>query len=368
MKQTLLGKFLRNAVSNLRALPPSLWRKQLSSEVFPTQGDQAQKIAGRASALVALAGRHLDPDATDVDTSLTIDNVAVDLQITSEDLRTGLRNIRGAIESGGGSNRVNTPDPSVPQDAGVAAFFDVDNTLIKGASILLFARGLATRKYFSPSEIAGFIWMQAKFRLRGKESAGDIASGREQALQLVAGHSEAEIIQLGEEIWANNIADRVFPGTRQLADEHISAGHEVWLVTATPVQLAQIIARELGFTGALGTVAEVVDGKFTGRMVGDILHGEGKKHAVLALAATEGLDIARCTAYSDSVNDLPMLSLVGKAVAVNPDRELRKAAEDRGWEVREWRRSRRAINKGIRTGRGALRSGWSLWESRWESR
>jgi len=109
------------------------------------------------------------------------------------------------------------------------------------------------------------------------------------------------------------------------------------------VQLAQVLARRFGFTGALGTVAEVKDGKFTGRLVGDILHGPGKKHAVAALATIEGLDLSRCTAYSDSANDVPMLSMVGTAVAINPDRKLRTIASEHGWLVRDYRSVRRAI-------------------------
>src|SRR4051812_49794619 len=97
------------------------------------------------------------------------------------------------------------------------------------------------------------------------------------------------------------------------------AGRGFGRVPATPVELARIIAHRLGLTGALGTVAEVVDGRFTGRLVGEMMHGESKAQAVRALADREGLDLARCTAYSDSTNDLPMLSLVGTAVAVNPD-------------------------------------------------
>ena len=92
---------------------------------------------------------------------------------------------------------------------------------------------------------------------------------------------------------------------------HLAAGQQVWLVSATPVQIGQALAEALGFTGALGTVAEEDDGKFTGRLVGDILHGPGKKHAVAALAALQQLDLSQCTAYSDSINDLPMLEMVG---------------------------------------------------------
>ncbi len=116
---------------------------------------------------------------------------------------------------------------------------------------------------------------------------------------------------VGEEIYDEIIADKIWPGTRALAQMHLDAGQQVWLVTATPYELAATIAKRLGLTGALGTVAESVDGVFTGRLVGDILHGTGKAHAVRSLAIREGLNLRRCTAYSDSFNDVPMLSLVG---------------------------------------------------------
>src|SRR3712207_8348499 len=72
------------------------------------------------------------------------------------------------------------------------------------------------------------------------------------------------------------MADRIWAGTRVLAQQHLDAGQRVWLVTATPVELASIIAHRLGLTGALGTVAEVVDGHYTGRLVGELMHGEAK--------------------------------------------------------------------------------------------
>ena len=98
-------------------------------------------------------------------------------------------------------------------------------------------------------------------------------------------------MSLGEEIYDEIIADKIWPGTRALAQMHLDAGQQVWLVTATPYELAATIAKRLGLTGALGTVAESVDGVFTGRLVGDILHGAGKAHAVRSLAIREGLNL-----------------------------------------------------------------------------
>nr|WP_249044529.1 HAD-IB family hydrolase [Crossiella equi] len=236
---------------------------------------------------------------------------------------------------------------SVPQDLTAAAFFDVDNTMMMGASIFHFARGLAARKYFASSDLVGFAWKQLKFRVGGKESPEGIRSSREQALSFVAGRQVSELVTLGEEIYDELMADRIWAGTRALAQMHLDAGQRVWLVTATPVELATIIARRLGLTGALGTVSEHENGVYTGRLVGDLLHGPAKAHAVRALAAREGLDLRRCTAYSDSSNDVPMLSVVGTSVAINPDQRLRDIARARSWEVRDFRTGRKAIKIGV---------------------
>jgi HAD superfamily hydrolase (TIGR01490 family) len=248
--------------------------------------------------------------------------------------------------------------PLVP-DASAAAFFDVDNTLMRGASIYHFARGLAARKMFGPRDMAAMVWGQLAFRLRGAENAGHIDAARQAALAFVAGHRVEDIVRLGEEIYDDTMADRIWAGARQLVQQHLDAGQRVWLVTATPVELANILARRLGLTGALGTVAESVDGIYTGRLVGGLLHGEAKAAAIQALAEREGLDLARSSAYSDSANDLPMLSLVGHPSAVNPDPELRAAAIERGWPMHDFRAGRRAtlVALPVAAGAGALAGG-----------
>ena len=250
------------------------------------------------------------------------------------------------------------PPPAVTPDPTAAAFFDVDNTMMMGASLFWFARGLASRKYFTTRDMAGFVWLQAKFRIAGSEgSPDDVRAIRENALAFVAGRAVEEIVQASGEIYDELMADRIWSGTRALAQQHLDAGQRVWLVTATPIELAGIIAHRLGLTGALGTVSEIVDGKYTGRLVGEMMHGEAKAEAVLALAEREGLDLARCTAYSDSSNDLPMLSLTGTAVAVNPDTELRSVARARGWAIRDFRTGRKAAKIGVPTVAAAALSG-----------
>ncbi|QLQ38088.1 HAD family hydrolase [Micromonospora robiginosa] len=229
-----------------------------------------------------------------------------------------------------------TPDPTA------AAFFDVDNTMMQGASIYWFARGLAARNYFTAGDLARFAWQQARFRLLATEHVGTMSQAKEAALAFVQGWRVDDVERLTEEIFDELMAPRIWAGTRRLAQRHLDAGERVWLVSAAPVEIGRVIAARLGLTGAIGTVAEVVDDAYTGRLVGDLMHGPAKAEAVTQLAAVEGLDLARCAAYSDSANDLPMLSAVGRAVAVNPDPALLRRARERGWDVRDFRTGRRA--------------------------
>ncbi|MGZ4437376.1 MAG: HAD family hydrolase [Nocardioides sp.] len=234
-----------------------------------------------------------------------------------------------------------------PPDPSAAAFFDVDNTVMQGASIFHLAKGLHRRHFFTTRDILGAAWKQAYFRVVGVEDPEHVAEARASALNFIKGHAVSELETLGEEIFDEAMAHRIWPGTRALAQQHLDQGQRVWLVTAAPIEIATIIARRLGLTGALGTVSEHVDGVYTGRLVGEMLHGPAKGEAVKALAEREGLDLSRCSAYSDSYNDLPMLSLVGDPCVINPDARLREHARAAGWRIRDYRTGRKAARAGL---------------------
>jgi HAD superfamily hydrolase (TIGR01490 family) len=246
--------------------------------------------------------------------------------------RYRLAGVASAAAGGLGASQERSTDPTA------AAFFDVDNTIMRGASMFHFAVGLARHNFFSGRELLGFGVKQMKFVLSGSEDLEDVASATEAALSFVEGRRVDELVRLGEEIFDEIMVDKLIPGSLALAQGHLDAGQQVWLVTATPVELATTIARRLGLTGALGTVAEVKNGVYTGRLNGPPLHGLAKAEAVRALAVTESLDLSRCSAYSDSSNDIPMLSLVGNPCAVNPDAALRAHAKDNDWKIRDFRR------------------------------
>lgn len=246
-----------------------------------------------------------------------------------------------AADSPAQSEALIKPDPRA------AAFFDLDNTVIQGASLFHLAKGLYRRDFFPTRLIFKGLWLQAYFRVVGRENPEHIAEARNATLGFIAGHSVQELEEVGDEIYEESIASRIWPGTRAIAQLHLDVGQQVWLVTAAPVEVASIIAQRLGLTGALGTTAEHVDGIYTGRLKGELLHGPAKAEAVRALARDHGLDLSHCFAYSDSFNDLPMLSLVGHPCAINPDGRLQDHAESLGWQVRDYRTGRRAVRLGL---------------------
>lgn len=226
------------------------------------------------------------------------------------------------------------------QAAASAAFFDVDNTLVRGASVYLVAKGLHSRGLVGTWPILRGLWYQVGYRLAG-ERRRHLTVARESLLATIAGLTVGEVRRVTDEIYDELIADRLWPGTVSVAQRHLAAGEQVWLVTAAPVEVARVIAERLGFTGALGTRAEHVDDVYTGRLVGDLLHGPAKADAVRELATARGLDLTRCHGYSDSRNDLPLLGAVGHPCAVNPDRALLRHARRAGWPVRDFRSLRR---------------------------
>lgn len=242
--------------------------------------------------------------------------------------------------------RVSDPDAPTPGATSVAAFFDVDNTIIRGASPFHMARGLHARGYFRWRDLVRFAFEAAKYQLFG-ETQNQMDELRKNAGAIVRGWSVAEMAAIGEEVWDEVLATRVYPGTKAIIDDHLARGHQVWLVSASPVEIPRLIARKMGATGALGTVGEHVDGHYTGKFVGGLMHGPRKGEALRELAAESGLDLARCYAYGDSANDVHMLDAVGHPCAINPDSKLQRLAKERGWPMKEFRKRRKNGRRGI---------------------
>jgi HAD superfamily hydrolase (TIGR01490 family) len=228
-----------------------------------------------------------------------------------------------------------------------AAFFDLDKTLIPGSSLFLLARGAYSRDYYRVRDLLRVGVRQFMFRLNG-ESAKGVEATREQTLAFVAGRPVADLEEMGREIAEERILPRVYEGITKVIEQHRLHGDLTYLCTASPIELADLIASSLDMTGALGTEAEVANGRYTGKLgPHGILHGPAKAEAVSALAASSDIDLHECYAYSDSINDLPLLELVGHPIAVNPDHDLKRVARERGWPVYELRTRRPLLLFGI---------------------
>ena len=214
----------------------------------------------------------------------------------------------------------------------IVAFFDVDNTLLHGASAFHVSRAAWKRGHVGVRDLLTFGWQQLRFVTVG-ENVKHFASAQERALGLAKGLPADELTNLADDVYEREIESRLWPETVELAREHLRKGHEVWLITAAPVDIAAVISRRLGLTGALGTMLRSEGGKLTGEFDGPVLHGTLKAAAAGELAASLGADLADCWAYSDSRNDIPLLELVGNRVVVNPDATLAAHARTLGWPI-----------------------------------
>ena len=219
----------------------------------------------------------------------------------------------------------------------VAAFFDVDNTLVCGSTSILFGKVAFTGGSIKRRDIWRFMWEHVMYMRRGEKNS-KMADFKDRALMLTKGHSVEELQGLIDQVYRDEIKPRLWPRSLERLKHHLEQGHEVWLVSAAPVELAQAIADDLGATGALGTIVGHDGNVLTGELVGAPLHGKAKRRAIKALAKDRGISLRKSWAYSDSVNDLPMLSAVGNQVAVNPDQQLRRYAVAAGWEILRQRR------------------------------
>jgi HAD superfamily hydrolase (TIGR01490 family) len=220
------------------------------------------------------------------------------------------------------------------------AFFDVDNTLTRGSTLYFLGKGMYERGFFTKRDIGAWVLANIRFRMTGTEKSEVIARFQKSATDFIAGHKVDEIRKIGEEIYTEFVSPSLWEGTMAIAQRHLNAGDEVWLVTASPQDFAELIAEKLGFTGALGTQAETKDGKYTGNLIGPLLHGKEKASAVIELTNERNINIKDCFAYSDSHNDLPLLNTVGHPNAINPDAKLRIISFSSGWPVHDFRRLR----------------------------
>jgi HAD superfamily hydrolase (TIGR01490 family) len=216
-----------------------------------------------------------------------------------------------------------------------AAFFDLDRTLLRRSSALALAGPFRRRGLISRRALMRAALWQALFVARGA-SGEAVRRAAEEGLVVLRGMTPAELQELVADALGPVLRPLVYREPVELAAGHRERGEPVYIVSAALQEIVDALARDLRFDGAIGTVAEVADGVYTGRTL-HARHAAGKAEAVRELAEREALDLSASTAYSDSHTDLPFLEAVGNPVAVNPDRRLRSIAAERGWPVLRFR-------------------------------
>lgn len=227
--------------------------------------------------------------------------------------------------------------------ANAAAFFDLDRTLISGASVFPFGMEAWRQGMATSSDVAKWTLSALSFLIAGDKGSGASIDIRSEFLARVEGTAVADLDLIGQAILPR-LVSRVRPESRKLVTMHHEAGRDTWIVSASPQRIVEPLAASLGMTGAIGTEGKVVEGRFTGELDGPFIYGPGKAQAIEKLAADRGYDLDLSYAYSDSISDLPMMELVGHPVAVNPDSELDSVAHERGWPIVIFaRKTKRAV-------------------------
>ena len=237
------------------------------------------------------------------------------------------------------------------------AFFDLDKTLLPGSSLFPLAREMYRQGFFDLKDILRLGTDQLLFRIVGTEAEGPMERARAASLEAIRGRATEEVIAVGQAVAREELLPRLYPQAVELLSRHKRAGREVYICSSSPEDYLKLLAEELDIDGVVGTRARVVEGRYTGELDGPMTHGPEKAHRVAELAAGRGIDLERSFAYSDSVNDLPLLELVGNPVAMNPDRRLAIHARRHGWVIQDFRVARRRTLIGSAVGAGVAAAG-----------
>jgi HAD superfamily hydrolase (TIGR01490 family) len=219
----------------------------------------------------------------------------------------------------------------------IAAFFDLDKTIIAKSSVLAFGKPLYKEGLLSRRAIAKSLYAQVVYMLVGADEE-KMEKLRVAMSAMTRGWNRDHVAEIVRETLTDVIEPIIYAEALELFDEHHAAGHRIVIISSSPLEVVGPLAEFLGADDAIGTRAAVdADGNYTGDLE-FYAYGEFKADAIRELAAREEIDLDASYAYSDSVTDLPMLALVGNPVAVNPDKDLAREANEREWEIRVFAR------------------------------
>jgi HAD superfamily hydrolase (TIGR01490 family) len=218
-----------------------------------------------------------------------------------------------------------------------AAFFDLDKTIISRSSSLALSRPLYRAGMVSRAQLLRGAYAQLVYLMVGADEQ-KMERLKEGMLSLTKGWDRNQVEQLVRDVIFDVIDPYVYQEALDLMALHRSEGRRVYIVSSSPEEVVRPLARHFGVSGVIATRAQVdEEDHYTGELA-FYAYGAQKAEAIQSLAERAGIDLSHSYAYSDSITDLPMLGAVGNPVAVNPDKELRREAEERGWQIRNFRR------------------------------
>ncbi len=215
----------------------------------------------------------------------------------------------------------------------VAAFFDVDGTLIAKNSGPLYMKFLRQRGEIRRRDALRTLYFYVRYRL----NLLDIERAVERSSAWIQGRLESDIAANCRLWYRDMVRQYLQPEMVRRVRVHREQGHVVAILSSTTNYLADPLAEELGIDHLLVSRLVVRDGRFTGEAHKPICYGDGKLYWARRFAAEHDVNLAESFFYTDSVTDVPMLEIVGHPQVVNPDALLRRIARQRGWEVLQLR-------------------------------
>jgi HAD superfamily hydrolase (TIGR01490 family) len=216
--------------------------------------------------------------------------------------------------------------------ARVAAFFDMDLTVLAVNSGTLWVKHLVRRREISARNLLRSLWWLALYRLAlidGEVVTAEVAG-------TVKGQAEADLRRVCDAWFADEVEQHITPAARAKIAEHRAKGHLLAILSSSSPYATEPLAARLDIPHTLCTRLAVRDGVFTGEVAGPVCFGPGKVRVAEAFAREHDVDLDASWFYSDSYSDLPMLERVGHPVAVNPDLRLWRHARRHHWPIFEW--------------------------------
>lgn len=216
-----------------------------------------------------------------------------------------------------------------------AAFFDLDKTIVARSSPLALGRSFFKEGLISRSSLMKSVYAQLMFQLMGADE-DKMERMRQEAAKLTAGWEQDKVRAVVTEVLEEVMSPLIYSEALELMHDHRAAGRLVCIVSSSPEEVVEPLAKMLYVDRYIATRPKIVDGKYTGEL-DFYAYGPHKAEAIKALAEDLDIDLGASFAYSDSVTDLPMLEVVGHPVVVNPDKVLRRLATDNGWQIEFFR-------------------------------